>query len=106
MELTYPFRKMYINEERRRVKDVMWEYPCLFDKEEVVSGITYCYYTNHHYNHCNSIINPGTYFKFYILPRKIPLKIYGFFPLSKKTLLLALLFLTKYLETKAYFVCP
>lgn len=35
MDLTYPFRRIYINEEKRPIKDVREEYPWLFDEEEV-----------------------------------------------------------------------
>ena len=35
-ELTYPFRRMFINEEKRPIKDVMREYPFYFSVEEEV----------------------------------------------------------------------
>ena len=35
MELTYAFRRRYLNEEKRHVLDIMREYPCLFEEDEV-----------------------------------------------------------------------
>lgn len=35
MELTYSFRRVFINEEKRPIKEIMREYPCLFDEEEI-----------------------------------------------------------------------
>ena len=35
MELTYAFRRIYINTDKRPIKDIMGEYPCLFEEDEV-----------------------------------------------------------------------
>ncbi|KAJ7355048.1 Sterile alpha motif [Desmophyllum pertusum] len=35
MELTYAFRRVFLNEEKRPIKNIMREYPCLFDEEEI-----------------------------------------------------------------------
>ena len=35
MELTYSFRRVFINEEKRPIKEIIREYPCLFDEQEV-----------------------------------------------------------------------
>lgn len=35
MELTYSFRRVFINEEKRPIKEIIREYRCLFDEEEI-----------------------------------------------------------------------
>jgi len=35
MELMYEFRRVYLNTEKRPIKNIMREYPCLFEEDKV-----------------------------------------------------------------------